>query len=130
MDHTKMLRTALKANAGFSACSGIVLILFHEPIATFMGLTSGTVLWVIGTGLCAFVILLWQSATRPEINAWQVRLIILQDWLWVLGSALLISLQAFGISFGGYLLMGAIALVVADFALVQSFFLKKMTLQE
>ena len=126
MNDSKKLRLALKANAGFSAFSGLVLIFFHRPIAGFMGLSDGTALWIIGLGLLVFVFSLWRNATRAEIDRKQVRLIILQDWLWVLGSATLIILQAFGISPGGYLAIGLVALIVADFAVLQSIFLKKM----
>ena len=47
-----------------------------------------------------------------------------QDWLWVVGSVLIIAFQAFGINRIGFIIIGVVALIVADFAIFQQRYLK------
>ena len=121
---TKKLKLVLKANALFSTLSGIALIGFNQQLANIMHLNNGKVLLFIGIGLLLFAGSVFWHASRPEPSPQQVRLIIWQDWGWVLASLLIIITGAFGISTMGYVIIGGVALIVADFAILQRKYLQ------
>lgn len=55
---------------------------------------------------------------KPE-NRKKVILIVIQDWAWVLGSAIAIVFQLWQLSTIGYVVIGLIALVIGTFAMLQ-----------
>ena len=122
----KKLRAVLKANAFFSLFSGAGIALFHSGLAGFMGIANGQVLIGVGIGLMLFSITVFYAAMQKTISPKQVKSIIIQDWAWVLGSALVIALQAWELTIAAYWAIGIVALIVADFAIFQSFFLRKL----
>lgn len=119
MTTQKKLKTALRANAAFSATSGIALILFANSIADLMNITNANILLFIGIGLLFFASTVFLAASRKEIRSKEVKGIIIQDWAWVLGSAVLLVLRPFDISLTGNWIIATIALIVAFFALAQ-----------
>lgn len=118
------LRLALKINAGFSLFNGITMLLFHEQIAAWMNVPVPKILLSIGIVLIGFAILVYKTASAATISEKTVKSIILQDWLWVIGSVLIIAFQAFGINQIGLIIIGVVALIVADFAFFQQRYLK------
>ncbi|GJM36297.1 MAG: hypothetical protein DHS20C18_52980 [Saprospiraceae bacterium] len=126
MTPSKNLRLTLKANATFSALCGLLILLFYNKLAAFMQVSATSILIVIGVGLLLFETFLWWVATRPHINRTLVKSIIIQDWLWVIGTVIICVFQAFGISTGGYWLMVAIGGLVGTFAILQSMFLRRL----
>ena len=122
----KKLQNVLKANAVFSMLSGSAILFFGNSIAEMMNISNAIILMVIGVGLILFGSFVWYQASRSNINIKKVKMIIIQDWIWVLGSILIIGLQLFQISFNGYILMGIVALIVADFAFFQKYYLKRI----
>jgi len=44
----------------------------------------------------------------------------------VIGSIIILGFQLFNISFTGYIIIGVVALIVADFALMQGYYLKRI----
>jgi len=123
MDYKK-LRTALKANALFSTISGLWIIFQHQQIAERMHLSNATILLIIGIILLPFAFFVYKTASAERISPKKVKFIIVQDWLWVVGSVLIIALQAFGINRAGFIIIGVVALIVADFAIFQQRYLK------
>ena len=79
---------------------------------------------VIGIILLGFAALVYKTASAKIISEKMVKFIIVQDWLWVVGSVLIIALQAFGINRIGFIIIGILALIVADFAIFQQRYLK------
>lgn len=122
----KKLQNVLKANAVFSMLSGSAILFFGNSIAEMMNISNAIILMVIGVGLILFGSFVWYQVSRSNINIKKVKMIIIQDWIWVLGSILIIGLQLFQISFNGYILMGIVALIVADFAFFQNYYLKRI----
>ena len=120
----KKLKIALKANALFSFLSGLTLLVFHQWLAEIMNIVNANTLLLIGLGLLFFAGTVFWTATRTEVNPKQIWAIIWQDWIWVAGSALLILSGAFGISTTGYIIIGVVALIVGDFAVLQQRFLR------
>ncbi len=120
------LRWVLKANAAFSLVSGVTLILVHSAIAELMDVRSPEVLLYVGIGLVLFSATVFQAGLRKDISVKQVQSIIVQDWAWVAGSAVIIGVQAWELSHLGYWMIAGVALLVADFAIFQMRFLKRI----
>ncbi len=123
MDYKK-LRTALKANALFSTISGLWIIFQHQQIAERMHISNGTILLIIGVILLPFAFFVYKTASAERISPKKVKFIITQDWLWVVGSVLVIGLKAFDINQTGLIIIGIVALIVATFAIFQQRYLK------
>jgi hypothetical protein len=117
------LQKALTSNAIFSAISGLILILFHKPIAQVFAMDNTTLFWVLGIALLYFAVTIWYESKkqRPTFVQW----IIFQDMVWVVGSAYLLWVQPFGISKMGNILIGVVADIVLLFAVLQYLGLKK-----
>ncbi|MDN5204556.1 hypothetical protein QQ008_24400 [Fulvivirgaceae bacterium BMA10] len=120
------LRNVLKFNATFSTVSGVILILLHKTVASWMNAGNSLVLMYIGIALLLFAGSLFMTAHKKELSIKQVKFIILQDWLWVIGSFIIIALQAFQLNTQAYILIAIVALIVALFAMGQRKFLKEM----
>jgi len=124
--NNKNLRVALKSNAGFSLLSGLSLVFFNESLARVLNIPQPLILVAIGVGLVLFSLLVYKTGNDTNMAKKMVQFIIVQDWLWVVGSILLIATQAFGISQIGFIIIGVIALIVAGFATFQQRYLNKM----
>ncbi|WP_075342157.1 hypothetical protein [Tenacibaculum agarivorans] len=117
------LQKSLLANAIFSGLSGIILTVAHVKIATLFNLKNTTVFWVIGVVLLYFTgTIVYEIKKQRKIA---VQWIILQDFLWVLGSGIILIFTPFQISTIGNRLIGFIALIVLFMGLNQLSALKK-----
>jgi hypothetical protein len=119
------LRRILAANGSFSALSGISMILFAGSICEMFGVSSILVFRIIGAGLILFAGSVLINAFRKEIPVKQVKFIIVQDWLWVLGSAAILLLGAFDLTTLGYVCIAIVAVLIATFAVLQKIYLPK-----
>jgi hypothetical protein len=125
MESVQKLKKILLVNALFSGINGIAMIVFHKAISELMAISWPLILVMIGIGLLFFSSLLLWVRSRSEVDETQVKSIIIQDWLWVIGSFLIVLFQAFNLSFWGYEIITVVALVVAVFAFLQTKHLKK-----
>jgi ribosome-associated toxin RatA of RatAB toxin-antitoxin module len=112
------LQKALSLNAIFSGISGIGLILFHKSISNLFNIDQSNIFWIVGIGLAFFAltILLEVKKQRHLGVIW----IIIQDYIWVIGSAVLLILQPFNISNTGNNTIAIVALIVFVMAINQS----------
>jgi len=118
------LQKSLLVNALFSGISGIMLIAINRPIANLFGISNTSVFWIIGVALVSFsVTIIYQMQRQNSIG---VLAIILQDYLWVIGSMVLLVAQPFEISRSGNAIITAIALVVFLMAINQAKALAQM----
>lgn len=122
----KKLRWVLKGNASFSIVSGMALIVAHRSLAALMGVTNAQVLLFIGIGLVLFAATVFQAGLRKSISPKQVQSIIVQDWIWVVGSGVIIGIEAWGLTTLGYWVIAGVAMLVGDFAFFQMRFLKRL----
>lgn len=121
----KHLRRSLWANVIFSTTCGIICLIAAPAISTWMQIGEPRILYALGIGLLFFAGSIVFQLRRQSLSRAGVRSIIIQDWLWVIGTALIIGMQAFGISKNGYFLMAGIAVVVMALALAQNHYLRK-----
>lgn len=120
---TNYLQNALLANATFSGLSGILLIFFHRYFADTFGMTASISFWIIGLMLVFFA-----STIVSEIFKQRrlfVKMIIIQDALFVVGSVFLLIFNPFNISSAGNYWIAGVALVVFCMAINQMVALKR-----
>ena len=125
-DDTAFIRNVLKANALFSALSGLLCVLASTQVAAFLGIGEPTVITVLGVLLLIFAADLSFLATRRHISPKFVRAVMVADILWVVGSAVLLLTGWVPFSVGGKWIVGLAAVVVAVFAELEYIGLKRM----
>ena len=119
MNAPKSHRAPLVANALFSTVCSLVLLTAHAQLGQFMGLAGSKILFIIGLGLLPFIGLLLFTAFKQEAHYKLIMSIVIQDWLWVAGSAVLIIFNPFDVRPIGLVLIAVVALFVAMFAILQ-----------
>lgn len=104
------LQKSLSLNALFSSISGIVLLLFNNQIATLFATSNNLVFQIIGYVLLFFAttIIYEVYKQRPKAVLW----IIIQDFLWVIGSVILVISNPFDISKSGNSTITVVAFIV------------------
>lgn len=112
------LQKSLLINALFSGLSGTILVAINKHIATLFDISNTSVFWIVGVALIFFSVTIVYEIRRQ--NPLGVLAIILQDYLWVLGSIILLITQPFEISKTGNVIIAAIALVVLLMAINQA----------
>jgi hypothetical protein len=119
------LQKTLKINALFSSISGIIMIILNKPIAKLFGTSNNTVFWIVGLILIYFTLTIWYEIVKQRKLA--IIWIIIQDYIWVLGSLILIIFNPFKITLIGNLIIGIIALIVLYMGINQMIGLKRTT---
>jgi len=122
MEESRLLRGALTANAVFSSVSGLVLAVFAVPLSDWLGVPT----WVavaLGVGLGLFGISVYSIARNPKPGL--VKQIIVSDVAWVVGSIVLLVGFPDALSTQGRWAVVVVALIVADFGLMQWLGLKR-----
>lgn len=117
------LQKALATNALFSSLSGLTLLVFHTAIAELFEVPNSSVFWIIGCLLLFFSLTIVLEIYKQR--KWAVIWIIIQDYLWVVASVILILLPLFKISTIGNLLIAMVAIIVFLMAINQTKALKK-----
>ncbi|MGY3795124.1 hypothetical protein [Aquimarina sp. 433] len=117
------LQKSLQLNALFSSISGILMVFLNQQIATLFGINNYTPFWVIGLLLLYFAMTIWFEIKKQRTPA--VVWIIIQDFIWVIGSILLIMFKPFGITETGNIIIGIIAFFVLCMGINQILGLRK-----
>lgn len=112
------LQKSLRLNALFSGFSGLFLILLNQEIANAFSISNTHVFWIIGLALLFFAstIIFEIVKQRPLF----VLLIIMQDFLWVLASIILLILDPFEISRVGNSTIAVVGFLVLLLSVNQS----------
>ncbi|OME89014.1 MULTISPECIES: hypothetical protein [Paenibacillus] len=85
------IRKVLVINSVSSGACGLLLLLFPGYVAEWTGLDSRTGLVSTGVFLLVFVAFLVWTASRSIVSPGAVLVITVLDFLWVVGSALLLA---------------------------------------
>lgn len=112
------LQKSLRLNAAFSGISGLMLMIFQVSIAQLFGIINKSIFMVIGLALVIFAstIIYEIFKQRPLGVLW----IIIQDIIWVIGSATILTFSTFDISKMGNSLIVIVAIVVLFMAVNQA----------
>lgn len=107
------------ANGIFSSLSGLVVLFLTVPTAYILGIEPSIYLKIIGGNLVLFGTFLIYLYRKTAINGTMLKIIIALDWLWVVGSIILIFLNPYGLSDSGKLIVTILAMIVLIFAVLQ-----------
>ena len=125
-ENARGLVKALRANAVFSALSGLVVVFLHDQVLSWLGMSRVNIMG-IGIGLVLFSAYLFRMANREELDKSMVVGVIGGDWAWVLASAVLLAFKSSWFSMPGVFLVADVALLVMVFAIWQQRGLSKLT---
>lgn len=138
-DPRAALARVLTLNAGSSLLIGIAMLTASAPLAgwmladgvppdgrALMGLTGADLVWLTGLGLMPFALAVALVARDPGARPGLVTVIIALDWSWVLASLLLLGLAWNAFSWPGIIVVDAMAVAVAGFAVLQARYLGAM----
>lgn len=129
-DKTSLLRAALLGNSLFCFLCGLDFTLFSRPVAEFLGLTSPTVILVLGPGLIAYALIVFLQSRAQPLSLPFARFAIVADLLWVLSSAVLIFTDLVTITTAGKWAIAIIADIVLVFAIVQYIGLRRAIISQ
>lgn len=113
------LSNILKINAISSGTTGLGLVIFSKAVASLFAVGQQLPFIGIGLFLVVFSVFVFYNATQRPISQGQVKLIVMLDSLWVVGSATAILMLYGSVSPIGIFLIAAIALWVAAMAWLQ-----------
>lgn len=112
------LQKSLLLNGLFSGTSGLTLILLNNQIASLFETNNSIVFVVIGFALLFFAsTIIYETIKQRPIG---VLWIVIQDYLWVAGSIIILIINPFQISTAGNLLITLIALIVLFMGIIQA----------
>lgn len=114
-----LLRMSLRANALFSAISGLALATGSYAIGPRIGVEPSWIVLAVGLGLLPFALDLFINSRRERIDLGKVKQAIAGDVLWVTGSIVVLTVDPTGLSTAGFVTIAAVAVVVAEFAFLQ-----------
>lgn len=110
-------RRALRANAVYSVGSGAVALLAAGPLARLMAIDAWVVM-AVGPGLLAYGLLAWRTSRRAPAAV--LLGFAAADGGWVIGTLVLLLAFPEAVSGAGAVLLGAVALAVGLFGMVQA----------
>lgn len=120
-----LARWSLRANAAFSAASGLVFIVFSNPVSAQFSVHSNLVA-VVAAGLLLFAAVLLAAASAKRVSQRALKAFIVADLSWVVASVPLVVLSPAGVSGTGHALVIAIAIAVLGFAVAQAAGLRRL----
>ncbi|MDZ7736025.1 MAG: SRPBCC family protein [Gammaproteobacteria bacterium] len=113
------MRTALLANALFSASCGLIMILNPAWVGALLGFEATRVFMLVGAGLVLFATDLVHQATRTRMQTWRALYASAADILWVLGSILGVLLFGEWLSASGMITVVTVTGIVLAFGISQ-----------
>jgi Polyketide cyclase / dehydrase and lipid transport len=119
MTTTGSLRLAIAANALFSLSCAAFMILRSDLVSRWLSVQFTLILPAIGVGLVFFAVDLLHQATRRRIVTWRALYASAADFLWVMGSFILLGLFPNTLSYSGNQLVILIAVIVLIFGIWQ-----------
>jgi hypothetical protein len=121
-----LLHRIFLVNSLSSAAAGIAFVIASGPLAALMGVANPLALVMLGVGLLVFAAGVYYTASREVINRRAAWLIFELDVVWVIGSALILLTDAFGLSTEGRWLVLILADLVAVFAIIEFIGLRRL----
>lgn len=114
--HSRILSRTLAANAGFSAVTGVILVVGAAPLSRWLSIPTWLTI-AVGIGLLPFALTVAKTARSPRREA--VLRVILADIAWVVAAAVVLVGFPRSMSTAGLWSLGLVTVAVADFAALQ-----------
>jgi hypothetical protein len=124
MPREALVRLALKLDAVVTGANGVAYLALADVLAGPLGMPSG-MLRVVGAFLLLFTVGVWFVAVRAAVRPGAVGVVIVANVAWGIESLALVAFDWFTPTTGGAVWTVLQALVVADFALLQVFALRR-----
>jgi len=118
-DNSRLLRTALRANAAFSVASGVAMAGLSQPLAEWTGLPSGLVFWV-GVVVALNAIPMTVQSFQAAIPRNLTLATIAGDVVWVIASVVIVALRPWDLTVAGVAVILGVAAAVGAFAWAQT----------
>jgi hypothetical protein len=118
MKNDCLLRTALGANALFSATTGLAMAVFPDAIGSLIGLESAFLLMIVGLGLIVYSVYLLVLARGGMLTVLSL-IATFGDLAWTTGTALLFAFAPDVFSSTGWAIASAVAIIVFLFGVLQ-----------
>jgi hypothetical protein len=113
------LKNAFIGNAVFSFLSGLVMIILNDSLSLYIGISIAYLLPIIGINLIVFSICLWFISRYTKIRDYIAWTIVLLDLAWVLGSAVVASIDVLTVQGNMVvMLLAAIVFLLSVFQLI------------
>lgn len=125
-----LLRHALGGNGLFSLSSGLVSLVWANPLALTLGVPSSLVLRAIGLVFMGYAGFLFWLTFRPTPLRRMARLSSLLDGGWVVGSGVLLLLPGMPLTAVGRWMIGGLARLFAGWGLLQMIGLTRLQTME
>ena len=122
---TSFVQRALQVDALFSGLSGLALSLASGPISAFLGVDAPLALVGVGLGLLAWTALLLLKVAPSPVNPTLLWLVIEGNVLWVIISGLILFTGWLPLTTSGWWAVALVADVVAVFAVLQFYGLRR-----
>lgn len=121
------IKAALLTNVICSALAGAVLAVAPASMAPIIGDVPAWLCQLVGVGLMLFAAwVYWISRRLPNART-GVTWVFLLDMVWVLGVPVIMLVFASYLSLWGHLLLGGSVVMVAVFAWLEWYWVKRMT---
>lgn len=120
-----LLRRALQADGLFCAVSGLALLLDAAPIARFLGIGGFWPLAGVGVVLLGYAAMLFRDTLQPVLNPQLGRTVALLNVAWVVASVIILLSGWLPLTTEGKWAIAIVADIVATFALVQFYALRR-----
>ena len=123
---SSLLRNALQLDCVVSAVGALgFLIVGFSPLSSFLGFTEPAFPLIVGVILIAYVAWLFWLTRKREVDRRQATGAVVINDAWVVISIVLLMINQPPLTLWGKLFVGLIAIVVAAFAVVQFYALRK-----
>jgi hypothetical protein len=109
-----------------SGAAGIAFIIVSGPLSAFLGVANPLALVIIGVLFVVFAAAVYSAASREVINRRAAWIIFELNVAYVIGSAIILLTDAFGLSTEGRWLVLILADLVTVFAIVEFIGLRRM----
>ncbi len=112
----RLLRRVLTADSLFCAVTGAALVIFAQPIATFLNVGTPLAVEGIGLFLLAAAAIIYLTQREQPIRQMGVNLVISANVAWVVASVALVILDPFNMTGAAKVAVLVQALLTADVA--------------
>jgi hypothetical protein len=120
------LKNVLLINGVSSGATGLLLLVFGNFTASLFSVNSPVAFWAVGIFLLVFAAVVVSEGRTTNTRPNRVRMIIMLDMLWVIGSMAIVVLQLLSLSALGYFLIAAVGAWVGLMAFLQFKGLKRV----
>lgn len=121
-----LLQKILLVDSLSSGAAGIAFVVASGPIAAFMGVANPLALVIIGALFVVFAAAVYYTATREPINRRAAWLVFELNVAYIVGSALILLIDAFGLSTEGRWMVLILADLVTVFAIIEFIGLRRL----